>query len=135
MKRKELLRNYYDRIEEIQRDVDEYVEIFNNMRPHQRLGIQTPSEVEQDFAEKNKRVFWTFQQKVSKIPLQYQSLDFYSTGEFTGRGSETHRHKRKEEILCCLENGALSSNLPQKRKSRPAVRSAENRKNGRDSEI
>ena len=74
MKRKELLRNYYDRIEEIQRDVDEYVEIFNNMRPHQRLGIQTPSEVEQDFAEKNKRVFWTFQQKVSKIPLQYQMV-------------------------------------------------------------
>ncbi len=71
MKREELPHNYYDTIEELQRDVEEYVEFFNNMRPHQRLGMQTTSEVERNFAVKNKRVFWTFQQKVSKIPLQY----------------------------------------------------------------
>ena len=52
MKREELPHNYYDTIEELQRDVDEYVEFFNNMRPHQRLGIQTPSEVERNFAVK-----------------------------------------------------------------------------------
>ena len=52
MKREELSHNYYDTIEELQRDVDEYVEFFNNMRPHQRLGMQTPSEVERNFAVK-----------------------------------------------------------------------------------
>ena len=46
MKREELSHNYYDTIEELQRDVDEYVEFFNNMRPHQRLGMQIPSEAE-----------------------------------------------------------------------------------------
>ena len=53
MKREELSHNYYDTIEELQRDVDEYVEFFNNMRPHQRLGMQTPSEAERNFANKN----------------------------------------------------------------------------------
>ena len=35
MKQEELSRNYYDTNEELQRGVDEYVEIFNNMRSHQ----------------------------------------------------------------------------------------------------
>ena len=30
----------------------EEAEFLNNMRPHQRLGMQTPSEVERNFAEK-----------------------------------------------------------------------------------
>ena len=59
-------------MEELQQDVDEYVEFFNKIRPHQRLGMQIPSETERHFAEKNKSVFWTFQQKVSKIPLLYR---------------------------------------------------------------
>ena len=67
----------------------------------------------------------------SKNALQTKRPVFYSPGEFTGRGSETHLHKRKVEILRCLENGVLSSNLPPKRKSRPEDRSAENQKNGR----
>ena len=50
----------------------------------------------------------------SKNALQSKSLDLYSPGEFTGRGSEPHLHKRKVEILRCLENGVLSSNLPPK---------------------
>ena len=52
MKREELSHNYYDTIEELQRDVDEYVEFFNNIRAHQRLGMQTPSEIERNFAVK-----------------------------------------------------------------------------------
>ena len=52
MKREELFHNYYDTIEELQRDVDEYVEFFNNIQPHQRLGMQTPSEAERNFANK-----------------------------------------------------------------------------------
>ena len=65
-----------------------------------------------------------------KNALQTKRPVFYSPGEFTGRKSETHLHKRKVEILRCQENGALSSNLPPKRKNRPEDRSAENRKNG-----
>ena len=48
--------------------------------------------------------------------LQSKSLDFYSPGEFTGRGSETHLHKRKVEILRFQAKRELSSNLPPKRK-------------------
>ena len=71
----------------------------------------------------------------SKNALQTKRPVFYSPGEFTGRRSETHLHKRKVEILRCQENGALSSNLPPKRKNRPEDRSAENQENGRDREI
>ena len=46
----ELLPNYYDTMEELQQDVDGYVAFFNNMRLHQRLGIDTPSEAERNFA-------------------------------------------------------------------------------------
>ena len=65
-----------------------------------------------------------------KNALQTKRPVFYSPGEFTGRGSEPHLHKRKVEILRCQENGALSSNLPPKRKNRPEDRSAENFENG-----
>ena len=51
-----------------------------------------------------------------KNALQTKRPVFYSPGEFTGRGSEPHLHKRKVEILRCQENGALSSNLPPKTK-------------------
>ena len=66
----------------------------------------------------------------SKNALQTKRPVFYSPGEFTGRRSETHRHERKVEILRCQENGALSSNLPPKRKNRPEDRSVENFENG-----
>lgn len=42
-------------------------------RPHRIRRDVDSSEAERNFAEK-KRVFWTFQQKVSKIPLQYQMV-------------------------------------------------------------
>ena len=70
-----------------------------------------------------------------KNALQTKRPVFYSPGEFTGRGSEAHLHKRKVEILRCQENGALSSNLPPKRKKRPEDWSAENQENGRGERI
>ena len=36
-----------------------------------------------------------------KNALQTKRPVFYSPGEFTGRGSEPHLHKRKVEILRC----------------------------------
>lgn len=52
----------------------------------------------------------------SKNALQTKRPVFYSPGEFTGRGSETHLHKRKVEILRFRAKRELSSNLPPKRK-------------------
>ena len=62
----------------------------------------------------------------SKNALQTKRPVFYSPGEFTGRRSETHLHKRKVEILRFRAKRELSSNLPPKRKNRPEDRSAEN---------
>ena len=70
-----------------------------------------------------------------KNALQTKRPVFYSPGEFTGRGSEAHLHKRKVEILRYQEKRELSSNLPPKRKNRPEDRSAENQKNGRSDKI
>ena len=66
-----------------------------------------------------------------KNALQTKRPVFYSPGEFTGRGSEAHLHKRKAEILRFRVKRELSSNLPPKRKNRPEDRSAENQENGR----
>ena len=66
----------------------------------------------------------------SKNALRTKRPVFYSPGEFTGRRSETHLHKRKVEILRFRAKRELSSNLPPKRKNRPEDRSAENFENG-----
>ena len=65
-----------------------------------------------------------------KNALQTKRPVFYSPGEFTGRGAETHLHKRKVEILRFRAKRELSSNLPPKRKNRPEDRSVENFENG-----
>ena len=51
MKREELSHNYYDEPDELRRTVADYVDFFNNMRPHQKLGMLTPTEAEEKFAE------------------------------------------------------------------------------------
>ena len=57
-------------------------------------------------------------------------------GEFVGRSSETQREMRKQRILSGTANGPIPpQNQPQKRKTRPEDRSAENQENGRDREI
>ena len=54
LKREELSHNYYDTLEDLRRDVLDFVDFFNNMRPHQKLGMMTPCEAEQQFElEKN----------------------------------------------------------------------------------
>ena len=54
LKREELSHNYYDTIEDLRRDVLDFVDYFNNMRPHQRLGMMTPCEAEQKFNDDKK---------------------------------------------------------------------------------
>lgn len=49
MKREELSHNYYNEEEELRQAVADYVDFFNNMRPHQKLGMLTPSEAERRF--------------------------------------------------------------------------------------
>ena len=66
----------------------------------------------------------------SKNALRTKRPVFYSPGEFTGRRSETHLHKRKVEILRFRAKRELSSNLPPKRKNRPEDWSVENFENG-----
>ena len=44
-----------------------------------------------------------------KNALQTKRPVFYSPGEFIGRGSEAHLHKRKVEILRCRGKRGLSS--------------------------
>ena len=52
---------------------DKVIQKVHLLRPHQIRRNVDSGEAERNFAvKKNKRVFWTFQQKVSKIPLQYQ---------------------------------------------------------------
>ena len=49
MKREELSHNYYDTVDDLKRDVADYVDFFNNMRSHRNLGMLTPCEAEQQF--------------------------------------------------------------------------------------
>ena len=51
MKREELSHNYYNEDEELRRAVADYVDFFNNMRPHQKNGMLTPSEAERIFGD------------------------------------------------------------------------------------
>ena len=53
MKREELSHNYYDTEDDLRRDVMDYVEFFNNMRPHQKIGMLTPCAAEQEFLKSN----------------------------------------------------------------------------------
>ena len=49
MKREELSHNYYDTIEALEQAVSKYIDYFNSMRVHQRLGNRTPIQVEEEF--------------------------------------------------------------------------------------
>ena len=51
MKREELSHNYYYDLEVLRHDVADYINFFNNMRPHQKLGRLTPSAAEANFTE------------------------------------------------------------------------------------
>ena len=80
-KREELPHNYYDTIEELQREVDEYVEFYNNMRPHQRSGMQTPSEAERNFADKKEKSILDFPTKSVQNTLTVSYYNLQPDGE------------------------------------------------------
>ena len=50
MKREELSHKYYYDLEVLRHDVADYIDFFNNMRPHQKLGMLTPSVAEAKFS-------------------------------------------------------------------------------------
>lgn len=54
MKREELSHNYYEKLDELRQVVADYVDFFNNMRPHQKLGMLTPCEAERRFFDSKK---------------------------------------------------------------------------------
>lgn len=49
MKREELSHNRYANVDDLRRDVEDFVQYFNEMRPHQRLGMTTPAEIERRY--------------------------------------------------------------------------------------
>ncbi len=49
MKREELYQHIYLDLSELSNAVEEYINFYNNERPHQRLGQKTPSKVEEDY--------------------------------------------------------------------------------------
>ena len=53
MKREELSHNLYETREQLERDVAEYVDYYNRIRPHQKLGMRTPIEAEDDFFKRS----------------------------------------------------------------------------------
>ena len=48
---KNIFEYYYYDLETLRQDVADYIDFFNNMRPHQKLGMLTPTEAEEKFAE------------------------------------------------------------------------------------
>ena len=53
MKREELSHNLYETREQLESDVAEYVDYYNRIRPHQKLGMRTPIEAEDDFFKRS----------------------------------------------------------------------------------
>jgi len=49
IKKEDFRRNYYKTEEEFRTAVAEYVEFYNDYRPHQRLGFLTPNQAEREF--------------------------------------------------------------------------------------
>ena len=52
MKREERSHNYYHSLEELDETVAGYVDFFNGMRPHLKMGNMTPDEIEQRYYER-----------------------------------------------------------------------------------
>jgi len=51
IKKEEFRRSFYNTEEELRTAVQEYIEYFNDYRPHQRMGFQTPNQVERNLLE------------------------------------------------------------------------------------
>ncbi len=55
IKKEDFRRNYYKTEEEFRIAVKEYIEFYNNYRPHQRLGFLTPNQAEKEFYDSTGR--------------------------------------------------------------------------------
>lgn len=53
-KKEDFRRNYYKTEEEFRIAVKEYIEFYNNYRPHQRLGFLTPNQAEKEFMSRQR---------------------------------------------------------------------------------
>ena len=51
MKREELSHNLYETRKQLEKDVAEYINYYNRIRPHQKMGMRAPVEVEDDFSQ------------------------------------------------------------------------------------
>ena len=51
MKKEEIHRNVYESLNELQESIDEYINFYNNERPHQRLGMKTPNQLEKEYID------------------------------------------------------------------------------------
>lgn len=51
MKREELSHNFYTSKEELENTVAEYIDFFNNMRPHKKLGNKSPNQFEIEYLQ------------------------------------------------------------------------------------
>jgi putative transposase len=49
IKAEEVARRQYKAEEELRESVAEYIDFFNNRRPHQKFGYRTPGQVESDY--------------------------------------------------------------------------------------
>lgn len=49
MKREELSHKYFDTIEALEQAISEYIDFYNSVRIHERLGYLTPNQVEENF--------------------------------------------------------------------------------------
>ena len=54
IKKEDFRRNFYPTKKAVLKAVDEYVEFYNDYRPHQRLGYLTPNRVEEEYYSQNK---------------------------------------------------------------------------------
>ena len=55
MKREELSHHYYNTMKELDQAVSEYIEFYNTVRVHQRLGNITPLQAEKEFYANHKK--------------------------------------------------------------------------------
>ena len=49
MKKEAIYHHLYDNMEELRSVVDEYIDFYNNDRPHRKLNMMTPSNFESEF--------------------------------------------------------------------------------------
>lgn len=55
LKAEEVYHKYYATIEEMESSIIEYIDFFNNKRPHQKLGYKTPNQIEEEFFQAKKK--------------------------------------------------------------------------------